>query len=139
MLVAYIVLKLNHEHIPRYFRVPRYLGIALAVLGLLIFMLTFVSSCYSGRTTIQSSFFFMLCWYAVCLVYYILFSQKNIRLSEDEEYMVIMNLNVNMMLRAEYGYEYILVHCQEEHNEESILCLGVSDYRCKQDFIFFRN
>ena len=137
--LSFIIFRMKFPQIDRKFRSP--FGVAGAAYGLFLIVTTFVFDILSSLMNIAAIFYLLGGLFTMWSLYYYFVARKTLVLDLDERNAIIKRLDVNSLLRTEYGYAYLELHCIREHNTESLYCLNVrtmSHYLMKFDFFSFR-
>ena len=122
--MSFILLRVKFPRIERKFRSP--FGIAGAAYGLFLTVTTFVFNILSSLMNVAAILYLLGGLFIVWSFYYYFVSRKTLVLDQDERNAIIKRLDVNALLRTEYGFAYLELHCTREHNTESLYCLNVS-------------
>lgn len=121
--LSFIIFRTKFPQIQRKFRSP--FGIAGAAYGFFLLVTTFVFDILSSLMNIAAIFYLLGGLFIVWSFYYYFIARKTLVLDQDERNAIINGIDVNALLRTEYGYAYLELHCIREHNTESLYCLNV--------------
>jgi hypothetical protein len=119
--VLYVVLKYRYlkTHEAK-FQSP--FGITGAILAICFYLICF--GFYVAETPdIGISFGVLVGLHLVWMTFYYFVSRNNLVMDEDERRAIITTLDLDKILKTEFGFAYLEHHCVKELNSESLYCL----------------